>query len=205
MTHRKSKLSSKDLELLKILPNLAQNINKNMKTVDNLINTQRELYSSVSSVNSSNNGLRGLGQSKGKKRKLNLEEVIDIKNIVKQSIEGLNNIFDKETKSDYNITINVRKSSNNPLASSSNSNLGVLKDQNAGGIFNHVLYANSCGNSSNIGTGSNFNKGKILNTGNSTKFEPIEEENNFGNNDFSTNNFSNYLICYGIIVKTKKL
>ena len=98
MTHRDSRFNLKDLEVLKNLPNLAEKINQNMQTVDNIISCQRELNSSISSVNSGNNALRGLGHSKGKNRKLNIEECIDIKNIVKQSIQGLNNILDNDNK-----------------------------------------------------------------------------------------------------------
>jgi len=192
MTHRESKLDLKDLEILKNLPNLAEKINQNMQTVDNIMNAQRELNSSISSVNSSNNALRGLGQSKGKNRKLNLEEAIDIKNIVKQSIEGLNNIFDNDKKTEN------KNSTKNPLSSISNSNLGVLKENNILTLSHHNL---NTGNQNNINvslninnysTGkNNFPKNKNLTIGNNSKFEPIEEENNLANNDFTTNNIGN--------------
>lgn len=194
MTHRESTLSTKDLELLKNLPNLAEKINQNMKTMDNLINTQRELNSSLSSINSSNNGLRGLGHSKGKNRKLNLEEAIDIKNIVKQSLQGLNNIFDKEIKSEnVNKNNNKNMNKNNPLAISSDSSLGNLSKEQ---ILNQNFAIGNSNSSNNVGGGSSclgIIKGKNFTLANSTNFEPIEEENNLGNNDFATKNFSKFI------------
>lgn len=187
MTHRESKLDIKDLEVLKNLPNLAEKLNQNMKTVDNMINAQRELNSSISSINSSNNGLRGLGQSKGKNRKINLEEAIDIKNIVRKSIQGLNSIFDNDKKNDLKI------SAKNHLSSSSNSSLGVLKDNNllnSYGNSNLIIEDGITSNYNNIGyIAKNIGKGKIMNLGINTGFEPIEEELNPGNYDFNTNNF----------------
>jgi hypothetical protein len=52
---------------------------------------------------------------------------------------------------------------------------------------------NNCHNKGNV-TGvfvgkNNYNKGKNINLGNNTEFEPIEEENNLGINDFATNNY----------------
>ncbi len=160
-----------------------------MNTVDNIINTQKELNSSIGSVNSSNNALRGYGHSKGKNRKLNLEEAIDIKNIVKQSIEGLNNIFDNHTK-------NENKNSSKNQLSSSNSDLGVFKEKNIS-TLNQNDTNSGISNNSNTNTNSNFinyssgknnyTKNKNLNICNNSKFEPIEEESNLPNNDFTTN------------------
>jgi hypothetical protein len=117
---RESKITSKDLEILKNLPDFAEKINKNMQTVDNLITSQRELNSSVSSVNSSNNALRAMAHSKGKNRQTNLNDCIEIKNIVRNSVQGINGIFDKEK-----ITENQ-----NPLSLSYNSDLNSLRKNN---------------------------------------------------------------------------
>jgi len=191
MTLRESKLDMKDLEVLKNLPNLAEKLNQNMKTVDNIINAQRELNSSISSLNSSNNGFRALGQSKGKNRKINLEEAIDIKNIVRKSIQGLNSIFDNDKKSDLKI------STKNQLSSSSNSSLGVLKDNNLLNSYGNTNMSIEDATNSNFNNisyvGKNIGKGKNINLGINIGFEPIEEELNPGNIEFTTNNFGNFL------------
>ena len=155
MTYRDNKLDIKDLEVLNNLPNLRERINKNMQNIDNYTINQRELNSSVNSLNSSNNALRAIAHSKGKTRRVNVEDCIDIKNIVKQSVEGIHGIIEAD--------ILVK---NNPSVSSSICNLNSSKEKIA---INKNL------------------KTKNLNNGNNTKFEPIEEENNIQNNDYTSN------------------
>jgi hypothetical protein len=173
MTTRDNQLDSKDLEILKNLPNLADKINKNLQNIDIIIN-QRELNSSIGSVSSGNNPLRGLAHSKGKNRQVNIEDCIDIKNIVKTSVQGLNAIFDSEKKNDK---INVKS----PLTTASNGNLNSKE--------NLSLSVNVPNNSINY-LAKNNTKGKGINQGNNSKFEPIEEEINQGNNEYFTNNIS---------------
>lgn len=202
-SYRDSKFDSKDLEVLKNLPNLAEKINQNLQTVDNIISTQRELNSSLGSVNSSSNALRALAHSKGKNRKLNLDECIDIKNIVKQSVDGLNNIFEKNSE--------VQNTLKNTFASSSTSSIGGLKENNNSNsnhnnnnIFTYSYSSSNNNHQSMINnninyvqnnfSGKNNFKGKGISNTNSTKFEPIEEENNLaGNNEFSSNLNGNYV------------
>ena len=190
---KEKKISTKDLEMLKNLPDFASKINKNMQTVDNIITNKRELNSSVGSLNSSNNALRAIAHSKGKNRQTNIEDCIDIKNIVRNSVQGINGIFDNEK---------ISEKQNNPLSVSYNS------DKNSSRINNFQNNPNQKEttenkNENNLSTkdltendfiSSKSNpKGKINNKKN-YKFEPIEEENNLLTNDLTTNNLSNFYI-----------
>lgn len=153
-----------------------------MQTVDNIITSQRELNSSVSSVNSSNNALRAMAHSKGKNRQTNLTDCIDIKNIVRNSVQGINGIFDNEKLSE---------NKNNPLSLSYNSDVNSSRKNNFYKKINEkeINLNNTNTNNTNINTNNN-NEDCNLNL-NTNEIKSEININNLNNNINSVVNSNN--------------